>query len=452
MEEYDLIVLGGGGAGVNAASEAIKYKGGISVLLITDEDHVAYPRCDLPYLMFGPLEKVEKILMDTVYDKQKGLTIIRRTRCTGIDIDAQRVITKSEAEKEVEYSYRSLIIATGSSSLTPPIDGIKARGVFSLRSLDDLELIREGLKETKSCVLIGAGAIGIEVGEILFKNGKEVTIVDVMPQVLPRVIDPDMAKIVEDVIVENGIKVIKGKCVNRIISEEGTVTGVEVEGETISADAVFVATGGRPNTDFMEGSGIKIGPTGGVETNNRMETNVKGIFAAGDCAETHNLMTKEPVVAFLGSTANKQGKVAGINAVGGNLYYEGTMLPFVLEVFDYEVGSVGLTQTDAKNRNYPCAVSKVSQYDRPLFTEEDKKSTVKMVADPDGKIIGCQIIGERVPSKIDQMAVGMYKGLTTKELMAYESAYAPIISQCLTTITLAAEVLQKKIDRMKKKK
>jgi len=443
--EYDLVVIGGGGAGATAATEAIKYANS-KVLLITEEEHVAYPRCDLPHLFFSDESEIKNILTDQIYDSQKNLEIKRKTNVTGVDFDGKTVKVEDQTGKE-EFGYSSLVIATGSRVFRPPIKGIESKGVFFLRTLSHLMEIRPHIKNTKECIVIGAGPIGVELCELMTKRGIKAALVEAFPQILPRALDPDMASIIEGMLVENGIKVITGQGVTSINSQNGKVNGVSVGDDEISADTVFVSTGSRPNTEFLRDTKIGIGPTGGIKTNNRLESNIKGVYAAGDCAETYHLVTNEPIIPFLGSSANKQGRIAGVNAVGGDLYYEGTLIPAVFRVSDYEVGTLGITQTYAKIKKLPCIVSKVSQYERPLFSPSDKKGTIKMVADPHGKVLGCQIIGEKVASKIDQLAVGMYKGITTRELMLYESAYAPLISQCLNSISLAASIIQRKVEK-----
>ncbi|MBU2560264.1 FAD-dependent oxidoreductase, partial [archaeon] len=212
---------------------------------------------------------------------------------------------------------------------------------------------------------------------------------------------------------------------------------------------VFVSTGSRPNVEFLKDTKLELGPTGGIKTSEHLETNIEGVFAAGDCAETTHVVTGEPIIPFLGSTANKQGRIAGINAMGGDLTYEGALMPGIMRVFTHEMGTVGITQSYAKFKEIPCVVGKVQQTERPLCRPGEIKGTVKMVADPHGKIMGAQIIGEKVASKIDQIAVAIYNGVTTKELMFYETAYAPLISHCLNSISIAAGVIQKKIDKLR---
>jgi NADPH-dependent 2,4-dienoyl-CoA reductase/sulfur reductase-like enzyme len=443
--EYDLVVIGGGGAGATAATEAIKYAGS-KVLLITEEEHVAYPRCDLPHMFFADESEIEHILTDKIYDAQRNLVLKRKTEVTGVDFDSKTLKTEGPDGSE-EFGYKSLLIATGSRVFRPPIEGIESEGVFFLRTFDHLMDIRPHIKDAKEIVVIGAGAIGVELCELVTKKGIKAILVEALPTVLPRALDPDMASIVEKILVENGIKVITGKGVNSIDSKNGKVSGVSVGDDEIPADTVFVSTGSRPNVDFLKDTKLAFGPTGGIKTNNRLETNIDGVFAAGDCAETKHIVTGEPIIPFLGSTANKQGRIAGINAMDGDLNYEGTLIPGIMRVFDYEVGTVGINQTYAKFKNYPCVVSKVSQTERPLCGPDEIRGTIKMVADPNGKIIGAQIIGEKVASKIDQIAVGIYKGLTTREFMLYETAYAPLISHCLNSISIAAGVIQKKIDK-----
>jgi NADPH-dependent 2,4-dienoyl-CoA reductase/sulfur reductase-like enzyme len=443
--EYDLIVIGGGGAGATGATEAIKYAGK-EVLLITTEEHVAYPRCDLPHMFFAGESEIEHILTDKIYDAQRNLTLKRKTEVTSVDFDARTLKTEGPDGSE-EFGYKSLLIATGSRVFRPPIEGIESTGVFFLRTYDHLMDIRPHVQKAKEVVVIGAGAIGVELCELTTKQGLKATLVEALPNVLPRALDPDMAKIIENILTENGIDVVIGEGVNSIESENGKVTGISVGDRVIPADTVFVSTGSRPNVEFLKDTSLELGPTGGIKTNNRLETNIEGVFAAGDCAETKHVVTGEPIIPFLGSTANKQGRIAGINAMGGDLTYEGALMPGIMRVFTHEMGSVGITQSYAKFKEIPCVVGKVSQTERPLCGPDEIKGTIKMVADPDGKIMGAQVVGEKAASKLDQVAVAIYNGVTTKELMLYETAYAPLISHCLNSISIAAGVIQKKIDK-----
>ncbi|MEE8403430.1 MAG: FAD-dependent oxidoreductase, partial [Candidatus Hydrothermarchaeaceae archaeon] len=328
--EYDLVIIGGGGAGATAAMEAIKYASS-KVLLITDEEHVAYPRCDLPHLFFSDESEIENILTDQIYDSQKNLEIKRKTRVTAVDFDGKTVKIEDQKGKE-EFGYSALLIATGSRVFKPPIKGVESKGVFFLRTLDDLMGIRPHIKNAKEGAVIGAGAIGVELCELMIKRGIKATLIEAFPQVLPRALDSDMASIIERTLEEHGIRVITGQGVNSINSQDGKVSGVSVGDDEISADTVFVATGNRPNTEFLRDTKIELGATGGIKTNDRMETNIKDVYAAGDCAEIRHIVTGDSILPLLGSSANKQGKIAGINAVGGDLRYGGTIMPAILRV------------------------------------------------------------------------------------------------------------------------
>jgi NADPH-dependent 2,4-dienoyl-CoA reductase/sulfur reductase-like enzyme len=443
--EYGLVVIGGGGAGATAATEAIKHSGK-EVLLITTEEHVAYPRCDLPHMFFADESEIEHILTDKIYDGQRNLVIKRKTEVKAVDFDSKTVKTEGPDGSE-EIGYGSLLIATGSRVFRPPIEGIESEGVFFLRTYDHLMEIRPHIQKAKEVVVIGGGNIGVELCELTKKQGIKATLVEALPNVLPRSLDPDMSTIVEKILIDNGINVITGKGVKSINSKDGRVTGVSLEDEEIAADTVFVSTGSRPNVEFLKETKLEFGPTGGIKTNDRLLTNIPGVYAAGDCAETTHVVTGEPIIPLLGSTANKQGRIAGINAMGGDLTYEGALMPGIMRVFTHEVGSVGITQSYAKFKELPCVVGKVQMTERPLCGPDEIKGTVKMVADPQGKIMGAQIAGEKAASKLDQIAVAIYNGVTAKELMLFETAYAPLISHCLNSISIAAGVIQKKIDK-----
>ena len=201
--KYDFIVIGGGGAGATAATEAIKYAGK-KVLLITTEEHVAYPRCDLPHMFFADESEIEHILTDKIYDSQRNLDIKRKTEVTSVDFDAKTLKTDGPDGKE-EFTYQSLLIATGSRVFRPPIEGIENEGIFFLRTYDHLMDIRPHIQKAKEVVVIGAGAIGVELGELTTKQGLKATLVEALPNVLPRALDPDMASIIEKILVEIGI-------------------------------------------------------------------------------------------------------------------------------------------------------------------------------------------------------------------------------------------------------
>ncbi|MBU2559365.1 NAD(P)/FAD-dependent oxidoreductase, partial [archaeon] len=194
--EYDLIVIGGGGAGATGATEAIKYAGK-EVLLITTEEHVAYPRCDLPHMFFADESEIEHILTDKIYDAQRNLVLKRKTAVKSVDFDKKTLKTEGPHGIE-EFGYKSLLIATGSRVFRPPIEGIESEGVFFLRTFDHLMKIRPHIQKAKEVVVIGAGAIGVELCELTTKQGLKATLVEALPNVLPRALDPDMAKIIED--------------------------------------------------------------------------------------------------------------------------------------------------------------------------------------------------------------------------------------------------------------
>lgn len=436
--KYDLIVIGGGGAGLASACEALKYSPSSKVLVISEEKRVAYPRCDLPYLLFSG-----KLPSDAGYSRIKNLEILKGETAKGIDIKNKKVRCSSG-----EFEYNSLVIATGSRVFIPPIPGVESEGVLPFRTLEDFNKLKELLSSAEKIVIVGAGAVGLELSENLSEKDYEVTIVEMFSQVLPRALDKDMALPIAKLMTERGITLRLGERVEKIKAEDGRVKSVALGKEEISADVVILATGVRPNVELAKNAGIEIGKTGGIKTNPRMETNIKNVFAAGDCAENIHFLTKEPYLGLLGSSAYKQGKVAGINAVGGNLSYEGVINPLILKIFDLEIGSVGLNEEEARKRYGECIITKATTDEKALFN--DGFTTVKLIATKEGRIVGCQMIGKRIPPKIDMLSIAIKKGVTVEELMLHETSYAPILTVQISAVTLAADVAWKRIIRRRR--
>lgn len=432
--DYDLVVIGGGGAGVASACEALKYSPSSSVLLISEEEHIAYPRCDLPYLLFDG-----KLPSDAGYSRIKNLEILRGKKATDIDVKNRKVACGRE-----EFEFDSLVIATGSRVFIPPIRGVESKGVVSFRTIEDFIKLKNLLESSDNVVIVGAGAIGLELAEVLVKKDYKITVVEMFNQILPKSLDKDMSKIVERTLIENGVNLRLGDRVEKILADKKGVKKVKLGKDEIKAEIVILATGVRPNVELAAKANIKIGKTGGIKTDERMETNKKNIFAAGDCAENVHFITREPFLGLLGSSAYKQGKVAGINAVGGDMKYDGIINPLILKIFDIEIGAVGLTEEQAKQK-FDCISAKVRGDEKALFN--DGFTIAKLIASRDGRILGCQLLGSRIPHKIDMLAVAMRKGMNVYELMLHETSYSPILTQQLPAITLASEILWKKLSK-----
>jgi NADH oxidase (H2O2-forming) len=364
-----------------------------------------------------------------------------------IDTKAKKVeVETREGEKEI-LEFDSLILATGSDFFKPPVKGIEKEGVMLLHTIEEGKKIDQMIKDgADSAVVLGAGFLGLETAVALVERGVKTTVVEMLPYVLPRLLDPDMANDVQRMLEEKGLRIIVGQAAEEIFGEE-RAEGVLVAGEKIPADFVINACGVRPNVELAQRSGIALGKTGGILTNVRMETNIKDIYAAGDCAETIHLITGTPIIPALGTTAVRQGKVAGANAAGGYATYQGALCSAVTKMFDFEVGVTGLNEAFAKRCGFETIVGKITSKTRADYYPGAQPIKIKLVIDKDSKrIIGGQIIGgEEVTQRINALSIAIQKQISIYELAKADTCYAPPLNETWEPLVLAAETALKKI-------
>jgi NADH oxidase (H2O2-forming) len=338
------------------------------------------------------------------------------------------------------------VIATGAYPFVPPIKGREKQGVHALRTIEDGKKIDETINNSKSAVVIGAGLIGLETAVACIERGLKTVVVELLPQVLPAMIDADMAKMVQIMLEEKGMRVITGKGVDEILGSE-KVSGVSVAGEQIQTDMVVVATGIRVNSELAQKAGITIGETRGIKTNARMETSVKDVYAVGDCAESVNMITQRPTLCQLGTAAVRQGKVAGTNAAGGYAIFHGVIGSAVTKFFDTEIGVTGLTDFSAKRNGYETVIGTITTKTRPEYYPSGHNIKIKIVVDKESRrIIGGQIIGgEEVTQRINALSFAIQKHMTIHELAKADTAYAPPLNETWEPMVLAAEIAIRKL-------
>ncbi|HLN88954.1 MAG TPA: FAD-dependent oxidoreductase, partial [Candidatus Binatia bacterium] len=305
-----VIVIGANAAGVEAASAARKKDRTAEITLITQEKNAGYSRCGLPFVIGGQIPSFKDLVVyPPAYFQMLKLNLRSESKATAINTKDKTVtvITKENATETLPYD--SLVIATGADSFMPPIKGKEKQGILSLRGIEDGEKIEAAVKAgAKSAVIMGAGLIGLEVGVGLIERGLKVTIVEMLPQILPQLLDADMAKQVQEHLEGKGMRILINKGVQEFLGED-KVTAVVAGGEKIEADLFVSAFGVRANTKLAVDAGIPLGETRAIKTNGRMETEVKDVYAVGDCAEAPNIITHKPMCAQLGTIAVRQGKV-----------------------------------------------------------------------------------------------------------------------------------------------
>ena len=446
-----MIVIGGVAAGPKAAAKARRCDPEMEIVIYQDEDEISYAGCGLPYYLSGVIEEREKLISRTPGKfAQDGIRILKNRRIEGIDIKNHTVSGRRIGSGETFTDhFDRLVLATGAYPIRPKIEGIDLGNVFYLRSIFDADAIFEQirLENIRNIVIVGGGYIGLEVAESLVRLGKSVTIVELAPQILT-LFDEDFAGILKQYLEKKGVKIFTSEGIQALEGKEGQVTHVQTIAREIEANVVLMSLGIRPQVDLAKQAGLRIGETGAIWVNERMETSAEGIYAAGDCAETIHLITGKRVWIPLGSTANKQGRVVGENVCGGNAIFPGVMGTAVFKTFGFNVAKTGLSMREAEKEGFRPIQAIVRGYDRAHYYPGEKESTLKAIADKEsGRILGGQAIGEGPSDKfIDILAMALHAKMTCRELANVDLAYAPPFSPVLSPIIVAANVLSNKLD------
>jgi NADH oxidase (H2O2-forming) len=443
-----IIIVGANASGVEAASAARKKDRAAEITLITQEKTAGYSRCGLPFVIGGQIPNFRDLIVyPPAYFQMLKLNLKNETKVTAINTKDKTVTTLDKAGATETLQYDSLVIATGADSFMPPIKGREKQGIFSLRGLEDGEKIDQAVKDgAKSAVIMGAGLIGLETGVALMERGLKVTVVEMLPQILPQMLDADMAKQVQEALQEKGMCILTGKCVEEFLGDE-KVTAIMAGGEKIEADLFISAFGVRANTKLAVDAGIPLGETRAIKTNARMETDIKDVYAVGDCAEAPNIVTHKPVCSQLGTIAVRQGKVAGANAGGGYALFTGVLASAVTKLFDTDVGVTGLTEIAAQRAKIETVTGTISSKTRADYYPGALPIKVKLVVEKESqRIIGAQIIGgEEVTQRINAISFAIQKQMTVRELAKADTAYAPPLNETWEPMVLAAEMVLMKL-------
>ncbi len=443
-----IVVIGANAAGVEAASASRKKDRTAEITLITQEKNAGYSRCGLPFVIGNHIPEFRDLIVyPPAYFQMLKLTLKTETRSTAINTK-EKVVTIADKEGTTStMPYDSLVIATGADAFMPPIKGKEKKGILSLRGIEDGESIRAAVKAgAKSAIIMGAGLIGLEVGVALIEQGLKVTVVEMLPQILPQLLDADMAKLVQEHLEEHGMRIITSKGVEEFLGDD-TVTAIMAGGEKIEADLFISAFGVRANTKLAVDAGIPLGETRAIKTNSRMETDVRDVYAIGDCAEAPNIITHRPMCAQLGTIAVRQGKVAGANAAGDYSQFTGVLASAVTRLFEIEAGNTGLTETSAARNRMEVITGTITSKTKADYYPTAKPIKVKLVVEKESqRIIGAQIIGgEEVTQRINSISFAIQKGMTVRELAKADTAYAPPLCETWEPMVLAAEMVLMKL-------
>lgn len=443
-----IVVIGANAAGVEAASAARKKDRTAEITLLTQEKIAGYSRCGLPFVIGGQIPDFKNLIVyPPAYFQMLKLNLKTETKVTAIDVKNKSVTCVDNSGATVTVPYDSLIIATGADAFMPPIKGREKAGIFSLRTIEDGERIRQAVQNgAKSAVIMGAGLIGLETGVALVERGLKVTVVEMLPQILPQMLDADMAKLVQEHLQEKGMVILTGKTVEEFVGED-KVTAIVASGEKIEADLFISAFGVRANTKLAVDAGIPLGESRAIKTNSRMETDVRDVYAVGDCAEAPNIITHRAVCPQLGTVAVREGKVAGANAAGDYSQFTGVLASAVTRLFDIEAGVTGLTENVAARNRMEVVTGAITSKTKADYYPSAKPVRVKLVVEKESqRIIGGQVVGgEEVTQRINALSFAIQKQMTVRELAKADTAYAPPLNETWDPLVLAAEMVLMKL-------
>jgi NADPH-dependent 2,4-dienoyl-CoA reductase/sulfur reductase-like enzyme/rhodanese-related sulfurtransferase len=451
-----IVVIGGSAAGPKAASKARRLDEFADITIIQKDPDLSMASCGYPYYVGGYFDNRNQLLSTPTgvvrdqkfYLSAKGINAMVNTEAVKIDKDHKRVDTVNMLTGEKKtVPYDKLILATGAKPNMPPIEGIDLDGITTLQSMKDADYLRRirDDKKIKKAVVIGGGLIGIETAEALNLAGIEITIVELLPQLLT-FLDYEMAKLVENY-VRSKTNVITGNGVAKFLGENGKLMAVKLQsGTEIPCELAVVAIGVRPNTKLAKEAGLKIGELGGIEVDEFMQTSDEDIYAIGDCVELTNLVTGKKVLAPYGDLANLEGRVAGENAVEGNtVKFKGTIQTGICKVFDYNVGATGLSEEVANKMNIKVETVINASPDKPGFMCGKLLITKLVVDDETCRILGAQCIGPGDVSKqIAVWAMAIQANMCVDDMINADFPYAPPFSLAIDHSIATAHIMQNK--------
>jgi NADPH-dependent 2,4-dienoyl-CoA reductase/sulfur reductase-like enzyme/rhodanese-related sulfurtransferase len=452
-----VVIIGGVAAGPKVGAKINRMCPEADISLVEKGEFLSYAGCGLPYYVAGEVKEQKELMCTPVgvvrdpvfFQNVKNLRVLNRTEAIRVDRKQKTVLVRDLRTGEARsLPYDKLVFATGSSPVRPSIPGIDLPNVFSVHKVEDAEAIRAVLAENKArdVVVVGGGLIGLEMTEALARHGARITIVEKLPAILP-MMDRDLVIHVMKYLESKGVKV---RCSTTVRSFEGTGRAEQVKTDQgdIPCDMVIVAVGVRPNTGVAREAGLEIGKTGGIKISAEMQTSDKDIYAAGDCTEGRDLITGEPCFIPLGSTANKQGRVAAVNICGGKDAFPGILGTAVVKVFDYTVARTGLGEDQARKAGFDVVTVLNPAPDKAHYYPAAKMIMMKLVADKKSRrLLGLQVVGPGEGDKrVDVAAVAITAKMTVDEVAHLDLAYAPPYSPAMDNIITACDIARNKMD------
>ena len=445
------LIIGGVAAGTKTAAKLKREDRSAEVTVITKDRDISHAGCGLPYYVGGLIESREELIVNTPakYAGLTGVEVKTGKEAIALHADKKEVIAKDvETGKEETYNYDKLVLAVGASPAKLPIEGTELSGVFKMRTPDDATNIRTYVEENqvKKAVVIGAGFIGLEVAENLKAKGVQVTVIEFASQILPNIVDTEVAVYAKKHLLKEGIRVITGTKAEEIMGEDH-VTGVKTSAGLLRCDLLIMAAGIRPNTDFLQDSGLEMFK-GTIIVDKTMKTNLEDVYAAGDCVMVTNRITGKPQWAPMGSSANLEGRTLAQVLTGTKKEHPGVLGTGVVKLPGLNIGRTGLTEEQAKNAGYDVVTVVAPTDDKAHYYPDAGFFITKLIAEKEThKLLGVQVLGTGAVDKMVDIAVmGINMGAVLEDFENADFAYAPPFSTAIHPFVQAVYILLNKIN------
>lgn len=452
-----VVIIGGVAAGPKVGAKIGRLCPTADVTLVERGELLSFAGCGLPYYVAGDVKEQKELMSTPVgvvrdpafFQDVKNVKALNRTEALAIDRKGKMVRVKDlRSSRDDDLPYDTLVLATGASAVRPPIPGIDLEDVHFVHRVEDAQAIHAAFdgRAPRDAVIVGGGLIGLEMAEALVRRGARVTIVERSPQILP-MIDADLVGYVTNHLEAQGVRV---RCSTEVRSLEGNgrIERVRTDQGELPCDLAVVAVGVRPNSALARAAGLDLGATGGIKVSATMQTSDPDIYAVGDCVENRHLVTGAACYVPLGSTANKQGRVAAVNICGGRDAFPGVLGSTVIKVFEHTVGRTGLGEEEARAAGFDVVTVLSPGPDKAHYYPAAKLILMKLVADrASRRLLGLQVVGPGEGDKrVDVAATAITAKMTVDEVAHLDLAYAPPYSPAMDNVITACDIARNKLD------
>jgi NADPH-dependent 2,4-dienoyl-CoA reductase/sulfur reductase-like enzyme/peroxiredoxin family protein/rhodanese-related sulfurtransferase/TusA-related sulfurtransferase len=448
MSKEKYIIIGGVAGGATTAARIRRINEDVEIVLFEKGDYISYANCGLPYYIGGVISERENLFLQTPesFGLRFNIDVRVHSEVISIDRNNKEVIVRSQSGEEYKEKYDKLLLSPGAAPVRPAFPGIDLDGIFTLRNVNDTDAIKNYMDthSVKKAVVVGAGFIGLEMAENLQHAGAEVSIIEMLNQVMPP-IDYSMASLVHQHLQDKGVNLYLEHAVSAFTKKGNSIEVVFKNGKCIMADLVILSIGVRPETTLAKQAGLKIGERGGIAVNDYLQTSDENIYAVGDAIEYKHPITGKPWLNYLAGPANRQARICADNMLLGNkIKYEGAIGTAIAKVFDLTVASTGMAAKQLKKEEIPYISSVTHSGSHAGYYPNALQMSIKITFSPEnGKLFGAQIVGyDGVDKRLDQIALLIKQQGTIYDLIQLEHAYAPPFSSAKDPIAIAGYVAE----------